>query len=130
MIIGLIISVFQAVTQSKWCLLAFVPKMIFVSAFILISLPWVVIILETYTRDLWNLILILEINVIDKLYNLKNQTNQKMENLNWSQMKKIEHEIVLTQNRIDSATVEKFGAISDFTILTMHKIQWKCILEN
>ena len=38
-----------------------------------------------------------------------------------SQIEKIEYEISLTQNRIDSATVEKFGAISDFTILTMHK---------
>ena len=62
--------------------------------------------------------------MIDKLYNLKkNQTNQRlMEKSQLElQIEKIEHEISLTQNRIDSATVEKFGAISDFTILTMHK---------
>ncbi len=58
MIIGLIISVFQAVTQVSDASLAFVPKMIFVSAFILISLPWVGDHIETYTRDLWNLILV------------------------------------------------------------------------
>jgi len=71
-----------------------------------------------YNIDFWELIL------IDKLYNLKkNQTNQRLMEKSQleSQIEKIEHEISLTQNRIDSATVEKFGAISDFTILTMHK---------
>ena len=58
MIIGLLISVFQAVTQVSDASLAFVPKMIFVSAFILISLPWLGDHIETYTRDLWNIILI------------------------------------------------------------------------
>ena len=58
MIIGLIISVFQAVTQISDASLSFVPKMIFVSAFILISLPWIGDHIETYTKDLWNLILI------------------------------------------------------------------------
>lgn len=37
MIIGLIISVFQAVTQVSDASLSFVPKMIFVSVFILVS---------------------------------------------------------------------------------------------
>lgn len=62
--------------------------------------------------------------MIDKLYNLKkNQTNQRLIEKSQleAQIEKIEHEITLTQNRIDSATVERFGAISDFTILTMHK---------
>ena len=58
MIIGLLISVFQAVTQISDASLSFVPKMIFVSAFILISLPWIGDHIETYTKDLWNLILI------------------------------------------------------------------------
>lgn len=73
--------------------------------------------MESYI-DFWKLVL------IDKLYNLKkNQTNQRLMEKSQleSQIEKIEHEISLTQNRIDSATVEKFGAISDFTILTMHK---------
>lgn len=36
-------------------------------------------------------------------------------------IEKINVEISLTQNKIDTATVEKFGAISDFMILTIHK---------
>ena len=58
MIIGLIISIFQAVTQISDASLSFVPKMIFVSAFILISLPWIGDHIEAYTIDLWDLILV------------------------------------------------------------------------
>ena len=57
MVLGLLISVFQAVTQVSDASLSFVPKMIFVSAFILITLPWMGDHIETYTKDLWNLIL-------------------------------------------------------------------------
>jgi flagellar biosynthetic protein FliQ len=56
MIIGLVISIFSAVTQVNDASLSFVPKMIFVSAFILISLPWIGDHIETYTKDLWNLL--------------------------------------------------------------------------
>ena len=35
-----------------------VPKVVFVSAFILISLPWIGDNIETYTKDLWDLILV------------------------------------------------------------------------
>ena len=58
MVIGLIISIFQAVTQVSDASLSFVPKVIFVSGFILISLPWIGDNIETYTKDLWDLILI------------------------------------------------------------------------
>lgn len=58
MVIGLVISIFQAVTQVSDASLSFVPKVVFVSAFILISLPWIGDNIETYTRDLWDLILI------------------------------------------------------------------------
>lgn len=58
MIIGLIISIFQAVTQISDAALSFVPKMIFVSAFILISLPWIGDHIEAYTKELWDLILV------------------------------------------------------------------------
>ena len=58
MIIGLIISIFQAVTQVSDASLSFVPKVIFVSGFILISLPWIGDNIETYTKDLWDLILV------------------------------------------------------------------------
>lgn len=38
-----------------------------------------------------------------------------------SKIEKIDVEISFTQNKIDTATVQKFGAISDFMILTIHK---------
>ena len=58
MVIGLIISVFQAVTQVSDASLSFVPKVIFVSVFILISLPWIGDNIESYTQDLWGMILL------------------------------------------------------------------------
>jgi len=58
MIIGLIISIFQAVTQISDASLSFVPKMIIVSIFILITLPWVGDHIEQYTLDLWNMIIL------------------------------------------------------------------------
>jgi flagellar biosynthetic protein FliQ len=57
MVIGLIISVFQAVTQVSDASLSFVPKMILVSAFILISLPWIGENVQAYTKELWDIIL-------------------------------------------------------------------------
>ncbi|RXK03088.1 MULTISPECIES: flagellar biosynthetic protein FliQ [Arcobacteraceae] len=58
MIIGLVISIFQAVTQVSDASLTFVPKVIVVSIFILITLPWVGDHISTYTKDLWDLMLI------------------------------------------------------------------------
>ena len=58
MIIGLIISIFQAVTQISDASLSFVPKMIIVSIFIVISLPWIGENIETYTFELWDLIIL------------------------------------------------------------------------
>jgi flagellar biosynthetic protein FliQ len=57
MVIGVIISVFQAVTQISDASLAFVPKVIIVSVFIVISLPWIGDKIEGYTMELWNMIL-------------------------------------------------------------------------
>ena len=57
MVIGLLISVFQAVTQISDASLSFVPKVILVSIFIVISLPWIGENVEIYTLELWNLIL-------------------------------------------------------------------------
>ncbi len=57
MIIGVIISIFQAVTQISDASLAFVPKLIVVFVFMLISLPWIGDIMDTYTIDLWHGIL-------------------------------------------------------------------------
>lgn len=58
MIIGLIISIFSAVTQVNDASLSFVPKMIFVSAFIVVTLPWVGEHIEAFALELWNMILI------------------------------------------------------------------------
>lgn len=57
MVIGVIISVFQAVTQISDASLSFVPKVIVVAVFIVISLPWVGDKMEGYTMELWNIIL-------------------------------------------------------------------------
>jgi len=57
MVIGLLISVFQAVTQVSDASLSFVPKMVLVSAFILISLPWIGDNVHSYTKELWDIIL-------------------------------------------------------------------------
>jgi flagellar biosynthetic protein FliQ len=57
MVIGVIISIFQAVTQISDASLAFVPKLILVFVFMLLTLPWIGSIMETYTLDLWNGIL-------------------------------------------------------------------------
>lgn len=57
MVIGLIISIFQAVTQISDASLSFVPKMIIVSVFIVISLPWIGENIERYTLELWDMII-------------------------------------------------------------------------
>jgi len=57
MIIGLLISIFQAVTQISDASLSFVPKMIIVSVFIVISLPWIGDNIEGYTLELWDIII-------------------------------------------------------------------------
>ena len=64
------------------------------------------------------------IKLIEKLYKLKkNQTDQKLiEKATLEQeVDKIDSEVVFTQHKIDRATVDRFGAISDFLILAMHK---------
>ena len=58
MIIGLLISIFQAVTQISDASLSFVPKMILVSLFIVVSLPWIGDHIEKYTLELWDMIIL------------------------------------------------------------------------
>ncbi|APW66645.1 hypothetical protein LPB137_12650 [Poseidonibacter parvus] len=62
--------------------------------------------------------------MIDQLYNLKKtQTDQKLmqKGLLLSKIERFEAEILITKTQIDSASVQKFGAISDFAVLEMHK---------
>lgn len=71
--------------------------------------------------------------MIEKLYNLKkNQTDQKLMQKAQleSKIEKLNIEIALTQNSIATASVQKFGAISDFTILTMHKNTMKMHIQK
>ena len=62
--------------------------------------------------------------MIQKLYNLKKtQTEQKLiEKSSLEQeVYKIDEEVGDLNHRINTATVEKLGSISDFMILAMHK---------
>ena len=52
----------------------------------------------------------------------KSQLESKIEQLN--------AEILLTQNRINTAGVQKHGAISDFMILTIHKNTMKTHIQE
>lgn len=62
--------------------------------------------------------------MIEKLYNLKKtQTDQKLvlKGQLSSKIEKIDAEIMFTQNKIDTATLQRFGSISDFSVLAIHK---------
>lgn len=62
--------------------------------------------------------------MIEKLYKLKQtQTDQKISQQGQLQSKinTLEDEMGSTQESMNSATVDRFGAISDFTVLQMHK---------
>ncbi len=53
LIVGLTISVLQAVTQIQEQTLAFVPKLIGVSVVFLLALPWMIQLLVKYTTELF-----------------------------------------------------------------------------
>lgn len=66
--------------------------------------------------------------MIQKLYDLKkSQTDQKLVEKGQvvSKIDKIEAEILITQTQINTTGVQPHGAISDFTILQMHKNSMK-----
>lgn len=54
MIIGLLISVIQAVTQIQEATLSFVPKLIAMGVAMVIVMPWMFQRLIEYSRDLWS----------------------------------------------------------------------------
>ena len=71
--------------------------------------------------------------MIEKLYKLKkNQTDLKLMEKSQlaSKIEQIDLEIIFTQNKIDTASVDKFGAISDFMILSMHKNTMKLHIQK
>jgi chromosome segregation ATPase len=62
--------------------------------------------------------------MIEQLHNLKKtQTDQRLMQKGQllSKIERIDAEILITKTQIDTATVQKIGAISDFTVLQMHK---------
>jgi flagellar biosynthetic protein FliQ len=56
LIIGLIISIFQAITQINEMTLTFVPKILAVALSLLIFLPWMINMLTDFTRHMFDLI--------------------------------------------------------------------------
>lgn len=71
--------------------------------------------------------------MIKQLYNLKKtQTDQKlMEKAQLlTKIEKIDSEILLTTNQINTASVNKYGAISDFMVLTIHKNTMKAHIKR
>jgi flagellar biosynthesis protein FliQ len=56
LVIGLIISIFQAVTQINEMTLTFVPKILAVALALLIFLPWMISMLTDFTRHMFALI--------------------------------------------------------------------------
>jgi flagellar biosynthetic protein FliQ len=53
LVVGLVVSVFQAVTQIQEQTLSFVPKLIAVSVAFLVALPWMMEMMVRYTTDLF-----------------------------------------------------------------------------
>ena len=53
LLVGLTVSVLQAVTQIQEQTLAFVPKLVGVSAVFLLALPWMLQLLVKYTTELF-----------------------------------------------------------------------------
>jgi len=71
--------------------------------------------------------------MIKKLYDLKKtQVEQKLteKSLLLSKIERLEAEILITKTQIDTTSVQKFGAISDFTILQMHKNTMRLHIEK
>lgn len=54
LVVGLVISLFQAVTQIQEFTLTFVPKVIAVFITLFLFFPWIARVLMTYTTDLFN----------------------------------------------------------------------------
>ena len=53
LVVGLVVSVFQAVTSIQEQTLSFVPKLIAVSIAFLVALPWMMEMMVRYTTDLF-----------------------------------------------------------------------------
>jgi len=56
LIVGLVISIFQAVTQIHEMTLTFVPKILAVALALLIFLPWMINVATDFTRHMFELV--------------------------------------------------------------------------
>jgi flagellar biosynthesis protein FliQ len=56
LVVGVVISIFQAVTQINESTLTFVPKILAAAAALLIFLPWIINTLVDFTRHMFALI--------------------------------------------------------------------------
>jgi flagellar biosynthesis protein FliQ len=54
LIVGLIVSIFQALTQINENTLTFVPKMIVIGIVIILAGPWMIDVMKTYTINLFD----------------------------------------------------------------------------
>ncbi len=53
LIVGVVISIIQAVTQIQEQTLSFVPKLLAMAAVLVVGGPWMIDVLTAFTRDLW-----------------------------------------------------------------------------
>ena len=56
LVIGLLISIFQAVTQIQEQTLSFIPKIVGLAVVIVVAGPWMLGQMLTYTEELWGAI--------------------------------------------------------------------------
>ncbi|MCD6204658.1 MAG: flagellar biosynthetic protein FliQ [Candidatus Marinimicrobia bacterium] len=57
--IGLIVAIFQAITQIHEMTLTFIPKMAVMALVILLLMPWFLDVILTYTQDIFNQIILI-----------------------------------------------------------------------
>lgn len=53
LIVGLVVSVFQAITQINEATLTFIPKMIVIAAVLVLCGPWMLDVMSTFTIELF-----------------------------------------------------------------------------
>ena len=53
LVVGLVVSIFQALTQINEATLTFIPKMIVISLIIILAGPWMLDVMSTYTVQLF-----------------------------------------------------------------------------
>lgn len=53
LVIGLVVSIFQALTQINEATLTFIPKMVVIAVVIILAGPWMLDLMSTYTTNLF-----------------------------------------------------------------------------